>query len=129
MNDPISDMLTRVRNGLQASHSDVVMPASKIKAAIASVLVEEGYVTSFEEEGEGVEKKLRVTLKYSGRTPVITGMSRISKPSCRTYAGAREIPRIMGGLGIVIMSTPDGVMTGQTARRKNVGGEVLCKVW
>ena len=133
--DPISDMLTRIRNALLAGHTSVAMPSSKIKASIAQILKEEGFVGGYEVvEGDKPERKiLRVRLKYVGerrnRRSVITGMERISRPGRRVYTGKREIPWVLSGLGIAILSTPKGVMTGQNARKIGVGGEVLCKVW
>ena len=133
--DPISDMLTRIRNALLAGHTSVAMPSSKIKASIAQILKEEGFVGGYEVvEGDKPERKiLRVRLKYVGerrnRRSVITGMERISSPGRRVYTGKREIPWVLSGLGIAILSTPKGVMTGQSARKIGVGGEVLCKVW
>jgi small subunit ribosomal protein S8 len=133
--DPISDMLTRIRNALLAGHTSVAMPSSKIKASIAQILKEEGFVGDYEVvEGEKPgQKVLRVRLKYVGerrnRRSVITGIERISRPGRRVYTGKREIPWVLSGLGIAILSTPKGVMTGQRARQIGVGGEVLCKVW
>jgi len=133
--DPISDMLTRIRNALLAGHTSVAMPSSKIKASIAQILKDEGFVGGYEVvEGDKPERKiLRVRLKYVGerrnRRSVITGMERISRPGRRVYTGKGEIPWVLSGLGIAILSTPKGVMTGQNARKIGVGGEVLCKVW
>ena len=133
--DPIADMLTRIRNGQMAGHSAVAMPSSKLKAAIAGILKEEGFIEDFEQvDGEKPhEKVLRVRLKYVGerktRRPVIAGLERVSRPGCRVYTKKDEIPWILSGLGVAIMSTPKGVMTGQRARQIGVGGEVLCKVW
>jgi small subunit ribosomal protein S8 len=135
INDPISDMLTRIRNGIMAEKPMVAMPSSKIKSAIAQILKDEGYIESFEVvEGEKPHiQVLRIRLKYVGerrtRRPVIEGMERISKPGCRVYTKKTDIPWIFSGLGIAILSTPKGVMTGQRARQIGVGGEVLCKVW
>lgn len=135
VNDPISDMLTRIRNGIMAEHKAVSMPSSKLKAAIAQILKEEGYIEGFEVvEGEkSHETILRVRLKYVGerrtRRPVITGLERVSSPGCRIYTKKDKIPWILSGLGVAILSTPKGVMTGQRARQIGVGGEVLCKVW
>lgn len=134
--DPIADMLTRIRNATIASHSIVAMPNSKMKSAIAQILKEEGYISSFEvvdDANNAVMKVLRMRLKYVGerrnRQPVITGLERVSRPGRRIYAGKREIPWVLSGMGIAILSTPKGVMTGQRARQLGVGGEVLCKVW
>ncbi|MEO8541074.1 MAG: 30S ribosomal protein S8 [bacterium] len=130
--DPIADMLTRIRNATAAKHDSVLMPASKIKVAIAGVLKEEGFIKDFSvamEEGK-VQPNLKVDLSYGGRkTPVLNGIQRVSKPGLRVYVQRREIPRVYGGLGIAILSTPKGVMSGQEARRNEVGGEVLCYVW
>ena len=128
--DPIADMLTRIRNALVARHDFTEMPASKLKMALAEVLKREGYIADFEVKGEGSHRTLRVNLAYSaGREPVIMGLSRVSKPGLRVFAARREIPRVYGGLGVAVMSTPQGVMTGKEARRRGVGGEVLCYVW
>jgi small subunit ribosomal protein S8 len=133
--DPISDMLTRIRNGVMAGHTVVAMPCSKVKTAIAGILKEEGYIENFEvADGEKPSHKvLRVRLKYMGerrtRRPVITGLERVSRPGRRVYAKKSEIPWVLSGLGVSILSTPKGVMTGQRARQVGVGGEVLCKVW
>lgn len=133
--DPISDMLTRIRNALMAGHPSVAMPSSKMKASIAKILKDEGFIGDYEVvEGDKPERKvLRVRLKYVGerrnRRSVITGMERISRPGRRVYSGKHEIPWVLSGLGIAIISTPKGVMTGQHARQSGVGGEVLCKVW
>lgn len=133
VSDPIADMLTRIRNASQAGHSTVEMPTSRIKRDIAVVLRDEGYIDSFEERGEEPKRVLRVTLRYAssarGRQPVLVGIKRISKPGVRVYRKAMSIPRVFGGLGTSIVSTPQGVMSGQRARRLNVGGEVLAQVW
>jgi len=135
INDPIADMLTRIRNGLMAGHSAVAMPSSKLKVAIAGIMKEEGFIEDFEvAAGEKAhEQILRLRLKYIGerktRRPVISGLERVSSPGCRVYTKKEEIPWILSGLGVAIMSTPKGVMTGQRARQIGVGGEVLCKVW
>jgi small subunit ribosomal protein S8 len=133
MTDPIADMLTRIRNASQARHSSCEMPYSRMKAAIAEVLRDEGYIESFEERGEGVQRVLRVYLRYAaggrGRDPILMGIKRISKPGLRVYARSTAIPRVFGGLGTSIISTPQGVMSGTQARRRKVGGEVLAHVW
>ncbi len=130
MTDPIADMLTRLRNGVSAKHDFVVMPASKIKVAIAKILQEEGFIKDFEVQRNGVQRTLRVNLRYVGKSqPVLNGLQRVSKPGLRVYVQRGEIPRVYGGLGIAVMSTPQGVMTGQQAWRNRVGGEVLCYVW
>ena len=132
VSDPIADMLTRIRNATSARHDSVIIPASKIKVAIAKVLKEEGFIKDFAvvaEEGRP-QPNLKVELSYGGRRqPVLNGLQRVSKPGLRVYVQRREIPRVYGGLGIAIISTPRGVMSGQEARRHEVGGEVLCYVW
>jgi small subunit ribosomal protein S8 len=128
--DPIADMLTRIRNALVARHDFTDVPASRLKAALADVLRKEGYITGYEMNEQGVRKVIRIGLAYGpNREPAIAGIQRVSKPGLRVFSGRREIPRVYGGLGIAIMSTPDGVMTGKEARRRGVGGEVLCYVW
>ena len=135
VSDPIADMLTRIRNAVMAEHNMVAMPNSKMKSAIAKILKDEGYISGYEVvDGEVPSHKvLRIRLKYVGerreRHPVITGLERISRPGRRVYTGKREIPWVLSGLGISILSTPKGVMTGQRARQLGVGGEVICKVW
>ncbi|HPY29378.1 MAG TPA: 30S ribosomal protein S8 [Verrucomicrobiota bacterium] len=126
--DPIADMLTRIRNGARALRPVVEVPHSQIKESIAGVLRREGYLTDCSVEGQRV-KKLKLRLKYEGKRSVIEGLRRVSKPGLRHYVGATEIPRVRAGLGVVIMSTSEGVMTGAQARQKNLGGEVLCFVW
>jgi small subunit ribosomal protein S8 len=133
--DPISDMLTRIRNAMMAGHPTVALPSSKIKESIAKILQEEGYIAAFETvDGKVANSKvLRIQLKYIGerreRRPVITGLERVSRPGRRVYTGKQEIPWVLSGIGIAILSTPKGVMTGQRARQLGVGGEVLCKIW
>ena len=129
MSDPIADMLTRVRNAQAVGHTDVDMPASNGKAAVAQVLKDQGYITNFAVDGEAAAKTLKIELKYYQDKPVISGLRRVSKPSCRIYVKASEVPRVRGGMGVAIMSTPEGVISGKEARRRNVGGEVLCYVW
>ncbi len=131
MTDPIADMLTRIRNGVAARHDKVAMPASKIKQLIAQILVEEGYIDGLERIKGEVQDSLQLKLKYqtdTGESP-IHGVQRVSRPGRRVYAGSDEIPAVLGGLGISIVSTSKGVMTGKTATSAHVGGEVLCKVW
>ena len=128
MQDPISDMLTRIRNAAMSSQKSVVMPSSKMKAAIAKVLLEEGYIAGYHVEGD-VKKTLTVDMKYYMRRPVIEGIERVSKPSCRLYCGSKEIPRVKDGLGIAILSSPKGIISGKEAKAQNVGGEILCYVW
>ncbi len=128
--DPIADFLTRVRNGLQADHDDVVMPSSGLKAQMARILTEQGYVENWAVEPGRVGQNLRVTLKYTeNRKPVIMGMERVSKPGRRRYVGSTEVPKVQGGMGTTIISTSRGVMTGHDARRTGVGGELVAKVW
>ncbi|SRR5437763_8068273 len=130
MTDPIADMLTRIRNGLQARHPAVEMPTSKLKVAIAEVLKDEGYIKGYSVSGDGTFKTLKVELRYVGKNePVVSGIKRISKPGLRVYSGSTEIPRVFGGLGVSILSTSRGVMSGAQARKQRVGGEVLCHVW
>ena len=130
MTDPISDMLARIRNASRAEHIDVVIPASKIKENIARILVEEGYVDAYERVDDGSHPAIKVRLRYSDeRQPAISGLRRISKPGRRVYRGAGELPRVLGGLGVAIISTSQGVMTDKQARRSRVGGEVLAYVW
>ncbi len=130
-NDPIADMLTRIRNANIRKHDTVDVPASKMKIAIADILVDEGYIAKYDLVGEGVEKAIHVTLKYGKdkNEKVITGLKRISRPGLRIYAGAEELPKVLGGLGIAIVSTNKGVMTDKAARKLNVGGEVLAFIW
>jgi small subunit ribosomal protein S8 len=123
-------MLTRVRNALQARHAKVDVPASRLKLDIARILKEEGYITNFKIAEDGAKKSIRIYLKYTnGNVPVISRIERVSRPGCRVYSGSRDVPRVLGGLGINILTTPQGVMTGSAARKENVGGEVLCQVW
>jgi small subunit ribosomal protein S8 len=123
-------MLTRIRNGLIVRKPFVLVPSSKIKVAIAQILLEEGFVQGYEVTNERPQPNIRVWLKYDGdRRPVVTGMKRVSKPGRRVYKGKRDLPWVLSGLGIAIVSTPKGVMTGREARRQGVGGEVLCYVW
>ena len=128
MNDPISDMLTRIRNANGALLPLVNVPHSKLKESIAGILKSEGYIHDFSVEGQ-LPKNLKLKLKYQGKKSVIEGLRRISKPGLRHYVGATEIPRVLGGLGVAVLSTPEGVMTGTQARKKNLGGELLCYVW
>ena len=133
--DPIADMLTRIRNGVMAGHSQVAMPNSKIKAEIAKILKEEGFIENYElADGERTGfKVLRVKIKYVGerreRRPVISGLERVSTPGRRIYTKRQDIPWVLSGIGVAILSTPKGVMTGQRARQMGIGGEILCKVW
>jgi small subunit ribosomal protein S8 len=128
--DPIADFLTRIRNGLQADHDAVDIPASKLKYELARVLREQGYIEDFSNEPARVGQVLRVRLKYTeDRAPVISGMKRVSKPGRRTYVNHTEIPKVIGGMGTAILSTSRGVMTGHEARRAGVGGEVVAYIW
>jgi small subunit ribosomal protein S8 len=128
--DPIADMLTRIRNASAARHRELTLPSSRVKREIARILVEEGFIDSFSTRQDGVQEMLIVQLKYvEGRTPVVSGLKRISKPGLRVYARKTEIPRVLGGLGLAILSTSHGIMTGSQARKLNLGGEVLCYVW
>jgi len=128
--DPIGDLLTRIRNANLAFKDDLLVPASKMNEAILRILATEGFIASYEPEGEGIERVLRVGLKYSPkRERTITGLKRVSKPGRRIYTGRGELPRILGGLGIAIVSTSHGVMTDRDASRKGIGGEVLAYVW
>lgn len=131
MSDPIADMLTRIRNANTAKHDTVDIPSSKIKVAIADILVDEGYIAKYDLIDEGSFKTIRVTLKYGAdkNEKIITGIKRISKPGLRVYAGKDEIPSVLGGLGIAILSTNKGILTDKQARKAQVGGEVLAFVW
>ena len=131
MTDPIADMLTRIRNGMQAKMETVdVAPVSKVKVEIARILKEEGYIAKYEVSGEGIQKKMTVTLKYSAdKRPVITGIKRISKPGLRVYTKGDNVPKVLNGLGIAIISTSNGMMTDKEARKLHAGGEVVAYVW
>ena len=128
MTDPIADMLIRIRNAQLVGHTDVAMPASKLKASIAQVLKDEGYIEDFALRDDGAKKELRIGLKYYAGRPVIERLERVSKPGLRVYRGRDDIPRVMNGLGVAILSTSRGVMTDRRARADGVGGEVLCIV-
>ena len=128
--DPIADLLTRIRNGLSADHETVEIPASSFKVEVARILAEQGYVEAYSVEPGRVGQVLRIALKYTeDRKPVITGLKRVSRPGRRTYVGAGEVPKVLGGMGTAIVSTSRGVMTGHEARRAGVGGELLAHVW
>ena len=130
ISDPIADMLTRVRNASRARHQDVAVPASRTKREIARILKDEGFIADWTEEQAGPGKVIKVTLRYvDGKVPVVSGLKRISKPGVRVYARKTDIPRVLGGLGIVIVSTSQGIMTGAQARKAQLGGEVLAFVW
>lgn len=130
-NDTIADMLTRIRNANMARHQSTKIPATKMTRSIAKVLQEEGFIAEFEEEQEGVKRNLVVSLKYKGknRQPLITALKRVSKPGLRVYSNRKELPRVLGGIGIAIISTSQGIMTDREARHQGLGGEVLCYIW
>jgi small subunit ribosomal protein S8 len=128
MNDPISDMLTRIRNANRALLPSVAIPHSKLKESLAGILKREGYIGDFSVEGQ-VPRVIKLKLKYQGKKSIIEGLQRISTPGLRRYVGSTEIPRVRGGLGVAVLSTSEGVMTGNQARKKNLGGELLCYVW
>jgi small subunit ribosomal protein S8 len=128
--DPIADMLTRIRNAVAVRHPKVDVPGSKLKLDIARILKDEGYILNYKLAEEGIRKVIKIYLKYTpGNLPVISRMDRVSRPGCRVYVGSQDIPRILGGMGINILTTPKGVMTGSQARKQGVGGEILCQVW
>ena len=130
VNDPIADMLTRIRNAQIARHDSVTIPASNMKKAIAKILLDEGYIKSVENIADGLQGSIKIGLKYMDKKqPVIVGLKRISMPGLRVYANAEELPKVLGGLGIAIISTNQGVLTDKEARKRNVGGEVLAFVW
>lgn len=133
LTDPIGDMLTRIRNGIQARHDSVLVPASREKLAVARVLKEEGFIRDFEmvrDKSATKSRLMRIHLKYVGKKePVLSGLRRISKPGLRVYTGSKTIPMVYGGLGTAVLSTPAGVMSGRKAKQMNVGGELLCYVW
>lgn len=128
--DPIADMLTRIRNAVRARHSRVDLPASNLKVEIARILKEEGYVSNYKVVDENKRRVLRIVFRYAAdKRSVLTNLKRISRPGCRRYVGKNEIRPVVGGIGVSILSTPRGIMTGQTARKEGVGGELLCEVW
>ena len=130
LTDPVADLLTRIRNAINARQQKIDVPASNLKAEIARILKEEGYLSNFKATEESGRKVLRLYLKYgSNNDAAITNLARISRPGCRVYVGHNDIPRVLGGLGINILTTPKGVMTGRSARKNGVGGEILCEVW
>ena len=129
MTDPIADMLTRIRNAITASKETVEIPASNEKKAIAEILLNEGWVKDVKIVEDGYNGKIAITLKYNDKKSVISGLRRVSKPGLRTYSGVADMPKVLGGLGTVIVSTNKGIMTGKQAKAANVGGEVLCYVW
>ncbi|MDJ0690062.1 MAG: 30S ribosomal protein S8 [Xenococcaceae cyanobacterium MO_188.B32] len=130
-NDTISDMLTRIRNACMVKHPSTQVPSTRMTRSIAKVLTEEGFIDSYEETGEGIKKYVVLTLKYKGRSrqPTISTLKRVSKPGLRVYSKQKDLPRVLGGIGIAIVSTSHGVMTDREARRQGIGGEILCYVW
>ncbi len=130
VSDPVADMLNRIRNSLMMHHDTTTVPASRVKLAIAKVLKEEGFISDFQVVKGKVDREIKISLRYQDKTrPVITGLERVSKPGLRVYVQQNEIPRVYGGLGVAIVSTPKGVMTGTAAYRQGIGGELLCFVW
>lgn len=129
MTDPIADMLTRVRNAIMARHTRVLIPASKMKVAIAGILKEEGYIKDFDVVQDNPQGTLRISLRYVDKRPVLSQIKRVSKPGLRVYTRRDSIPRVRGGLGVAILSTPQGIMTGRKAYQLGLGGEVICYVW
>ncbi len=129
VNDPIADMLTRIRNAIMAHHDSVQVPASKIKLAIAKILKDEGFITDYTVLKGKPERIIKISLKYINGRPAIAGLERASKPGLRLYVGGHEIPRVYGGLGVTVLSTSKGVMIGEEAWHKNIGGELLCYIW
>lgn len=128
--DPIADFLTVIRNGLRARHKSVETPSSKLKVQMAQILRDEGYIASFRLMEEGNKKRVELRMKYSANNePTISHIQRVSRPGRRVYVGSREVPKVLGGMGISILTTPKGVMTGKAARQQRVGGEVLCEIW
>lgn len=130
-NDTIADMLTRIRNSCMARHETTKVPATKMTRSIAQVLKDEGFIGEYEEAGEGIKKELVISLKYKGknRKPIINALKRVSKPGLRVYSNSKDLPKVLGGIGIAIISTSSGIMTDRQARSAGVGGEVLCYVW
>ncbi len=130
ISDPIADMLTRVRNAIKARFQKVDVPASKLKTELARILKDEGYILNYKIVDDGAHKAIRVYLKYTAANqPVISHIERVSRPGCRVYVGSTDIPKVLGGLGVNILTTPKGVMTGKSARKEGVGGELLCQIW
>jgi small subunit ribosomal protein S8 len=129
--DTISDMLTRIRNASIVKHQTTNLPATKLTRSIAKVLKQEGYVGDYEEVGEGIDQKLVLTLRYKGknRQPIVTALKRVSKPGLRVYSNHKELPKVLGGIGIAVISTSSGIMTDREARKQGLGGEILCYVW
>lgn len=129
LTDSIGDMLTSIRNAAAASLEQVVVPHSKLKSEVARILKQEGYVREFAVEKDGTHKQIRITLKYSAKGPVIVGLKRVSRPGLRVYVGSNDIPRVLSGMGVSVLSTSRGLMTGHEAKKLKVGGELLCTVW
>ena len=129
MTDPVSDYLTRVRNAIQAKHKKVDIPSSNLKRALTKLLLQQNFIAGFKELTDTSQGTIRVQLKYHGEDSAIMGLKRVSRPGLRKYVDAREIPRVLGGLGIAVLSTPKGLMTDKEARQENVGGELLCEIW
>ena len=132
VNDTISDMLTRIRNAGLARHETTKVPATKVTRGIAAVLKAEGFIGEYEESSEGIEKNIAITIKYKGRNrskPLITNLKRVSRPGLRVYSSSKDLPKVLGGIGIAVISTSSGIMTDRQARKANAGGEVLCYVW
>ncbi len=129
VNDPIGDMLAQIKNAKMAGIKAVEIPYSRMKFELAGILKREGYVVDVENVGIGVKKSIRITLRYQGKTPVLTDVKRKSKPGLRVYVGKKEIPTVIGGMGVSILSTPQGLMTGKEAKKRGIGGELLCEVW
>jgi small subunit ribosomal protein S8 len=128
--DPIADFLTSLRNGLRARHKSVEVPASKLKLQMATILRDEGYIAGFRLVEEGAGKRIEVRLKYGNNNePIISSIQRVSRPGRRVYTASHKVPRVLGGMGINILTTPKGLMTGRTAKKENVGGEILCEIW
>jgi small subunit ribosomal protein S8 len=129
MNDPIADMLTRLRNAAGAAQSEFAMPYSKMKSEIAKILKKEGYIADYDLDTTGRHPQLKIRTRYVNKTSAITGLKRVSRPGLRRYVGAGEIPRVLGGMGIAVLSTPRGILSGHEARKQNVGGELLAYIW
>ena len=127
--DPIADLLARIRNGAQAQKQDMFVPYSRIKAEIVRILKDEGYITDYAVDTEAAHPRIKITNKMANRTSAITGLKRVSRPGLRRYVGSKEIPRVLGGMGISILSTPRGILSGREAKKQNVGGELLAYVW
>jgi small subunit ribosomal protein S8 len=129
LSDPIADFLTRLRNAARANRADVSAPYSRIKEEIAKILKREGYIAEFEVDNQGKHPQIKVTMRFVNRTPALTGLKRVSKPGLRKYVGSEEIPRVLGGMGVSILSTSRGIITGREARKERIGGELLALVW